>query len=420
MKFPFVRPAPRAATAWLAFAWAAASAQPLPTAPPEPSSRSALASAVNAAWERTLAEAEAEGQSLRADASRAVARSLFPAPPAVEFSHRDGRWAGRTGAADRETELATALPLWLPGQRSARSALADAESDLAAVQRAHGRWLAAGQVRETAWATVAARTDTDQALARQDTLRRLADDVDRRVRTGELARADALAARAEALAAQAALADAELRLREVERRWQLLTGLALPPGAGWLDADAVDGEAPPADHPEIRFAERSVEQAQRQLKSLQASRRAPPELVLRYRQETGAITSARDSVGVGVRIPLGSDVRSRPVEAQATSALFVAKRQLARAQDRVAAVLAETRAALAVADARVRSEEARAALLRERSELVQRAFAAGEFGLPETLRVVAADAAARADLERARAALGLARARVAQARGITP
>jgi hypothetical protein len=60
---------------------------------------------------------------------------------------------------------------------------------------------------------------------RSAALQQLQDDVERRVRTGDLSRADALAAQAERLAATAQQADAGQRLQAARSRWTLLTGL---------------------------------------------------------------------------------------------------------------------------------------------------------------------------------------------------
>jgi outer membrane protein TolC len=123
---------------------------------------------------------------------------------------------------------------------------------------------------------------------------------------------------------------------------------------------------------------------------------------------------------VGVRIPLGSAARNLPLEAQATSAQLVAERAMDTAR-----VCTETERSLAqeglqAARQRLQAQETREALTRERALLFRRAFDAGEMSLPELLRAHAAAASASTELERARVALDAARARLAQAQGITP
>jgi outer membrane protein TolC len=401
-----------AALAMLVACAAPAAAQSVP-------SGSGLRAAVDSAWHRALESAEADSDVLRAAANRTAAQALVPASPALELSQRDERWAAeRASSAGRETELAAAWPLWLPGQRALRAAAADAQSNAADAAIALGRWQVAGLVREAAWRIASGRDALRQAELQQQTLERLSSDVERRVRAGDLARADALAAQAEALGAATATADARLRLAEAERQWTLLT--ALPPPAGGRPAESPAASPPPLEaHPAWRHAESRREQARREQAAVLQDRRDPPELLLRYRQEAGA-GDTRNSIGLGMRIPFGSDARNRPLEAQATGAVLVAERRLARLRDRLAVELALAADAREAAQQRLRDDEQRAALARERAQLSQRAFDAGEFGLPELLRTLSAAAAAQADLERSQAALGLARARLLQAQGLMP
>jgi cobalt-zinc-cadmium efflux system outer membrane protein len=398
-----------AAVVWLAVCLPHAWAQP--ASPPTPST---LTQAVDAAWQRAVGAAEADGSRQRAQARRAVAGSLLAGAPALELSHRDGRW----GQGDaRETEVATLLPLALPGDRSARQAAGDADLAQADAQRRHARWQIAGQVREALWSIEMTRADDAQAQAHAATLEQLAADVERRVRAGDLARADHLAARSEALAAQAARRDAALKLGDAEREWTVLTGLPAPASAA--TAERGDSTAPEW-HPALEWASRSLEQARRHADLIAVTRRDAPELRVGLRQESDGFGSSRTSAGVGLRIPFGGELRNRPREAEAWTAVDLAQRQLDSTRLRVEADQAQAQAALEAAQARVQSEEARDGLTRERSQLVRKAFDAGDMGLPELLRALSAASAAQADLTRAQAALGLARARLAQAQGTTP
>jgi outer membrane protein TolC len=183
--------------------------------------------AIDAAWQRALSAREVDGQRRRAQAEQTAAGSLWAAPPSVWLGYRDDRIDANNGA--RETEVALSWPLWLPGQRSARAAAAGAELSLAEASGRAARWRIAGDVREAAWVLTAHQAELDQASAHATSLQALADDVERRVRAGDLARADALAARAETLAATAQQAEARQRLLAATSRWTLLTGLqALP------------------------------------------------------------------------------------------------------------------------------------------------------------------------------------------------
>ncbi len=306
----------------------------------------------------------------------------------------------------------------MPGVRSARQAAGDADVALADAHRRHTRWQIAGQVRDAVWAIEAARADEAQAKAHASTLEQVASDVERRVRAGDLARADHLSARSEALAAQAVHREAALKLADAHRQWTLLTGLAAPASA-LAGADNGDGNTIES-HPALQSASRALEQARRNADLVTATRRDPPELRVGLRQEADGPGTSRTSAGIGVRIPFGADVRNRPRETEAWTAVTLAQRQSDNARLRVEADLAQAKAVLEAAQARVQAEETRDALTRERSQLVRKAFNAGDMGLPDLLRALATASTAQADLARARAALGLAQSRLAHAQGITP
>lgn len=365
-----------------------------------------------------MAAREALGRQRQAEAQREAAESPWAAPPALEIGHRNDRLNDNFGS--RETEIGVALPLLLPGQGAARVAAADAGVALAEQARDLSRLRIAGEVREAAWAIAAQQAELDRAEGQARSLTLLADDVDRRVSAGDLARADALVARAEVLEAEARATDARRRLREARLRWHLLTGLD--------DAPALN-ERPMAqaaldllsEHPELRLAAGSTVQARRKLDLLRVSRRDAPELTVGVRQDvSGRGEPSRNSIAVGLRLPFGTDDRNRPLEAAALTELDVAETREQRLRDRLHADALGARAAVEATGQELAATRERAAMLRERASLIERSFRAGESPLPELLRALSGAAQAEAALARQQAALGLARARLEQSLGILP
>jgi len=397
-------------------------AQPTPASPPIAASASAptLAQAVDSAWQRAVQAREADGQTRRAQAERAAASSLWAAPPSLELSHRDDRW--QTSAGRRETEAGLAWPLWLPGQRSARGAAVDADLALAQAAVDAGRLHYAGLVREAAWAMAAQRAEVGLADAQVRYLQGIADDVQRRVQAGDLAHADALAAHAETLAANALLLAARQRLATSQSQWTLLTGLQLAPDVAPSAAASLQSPSFLVEsHPDARLARLALERARKQLDVVTTSRRDPPELLLRLRQDVpGRGESAQHSIGIGVRIPLGTEGRNQPLAAAALSEIDVSETRAQRTHERLAAEAAQAQAAVRASEQQLQAERQRAALLRERAGLIDRSFKAGETPLPELLRAVSAAAQADAGLARQHTALGLAQARLEQALGNLP
>ena len=384
-----------------------------------------LAQAVESAWQRTTQAREAEGQTQRAAAERAAISSLWAAPPALEFSYRDDRW--QTSAGRREAEAGLAWPLWLPGQRNARGAAVDADVELSQAAVQAGRLHFAGLVREAAWGIAAHKAESDLADAQVRSLQEISDDVRRRVKAGDLAHADALAAQSEALAAQSAQLAARQRLSASQSQWMTLTGIALAPDL--TSVPVSDGAAVSPGgahfavemHPDARVAALTVERARKRLDVVAATRRDPPELLLRIRQDTpGRGESAQNSIGVGLRIPLGTASRNQPLQAAALSELDVAVTTKQRTEERLAADAAMAQAAVQSAEQQLEAERQRSALLRERASLIDRSFKAGETPLPELLRALAAATQADTSFARQQVALGLALARLQQSLGILP
>lgn len=399
-------------------AWAQPAASPpaSPASAPIPTAGTvSLRAALEAAWQRAVVAREREGQRRRAEVDRAVASSLWAAPPSLAMSHRDDRLQGNAGR--RETEIGVAVPLWLLGQRAARAGTAEAAATQALAAEQVARLRLAGDLREAAWQLAALQAEMAQAEAQAQALKQLADDVDRRVRAGDLARADALAAQAEALAASALKTDVQQRLQAARSRWTLLTGLTAAPD---LKADLAT-EAPAAAHPELQFASQSTELARQRVELMRRSRRDAPELTIGVRQDTpGRAESSQGSLVVGLRLPFGTDDRNRPLEAAALTELDVAQTQERRLRERLDSDIAAAREAQRSAQAQLEDETARARLLRERTTLIDKSFRAGETPLPDLLRALAAASQADSAAARQTAALGLARARLQQALGLLP
>jgi cobalt-zinc-cadmium efflux system outer membrane protein len=391
----------------LGAAWAMAQAQ---TSTAAADTRISLKAAVDAAWLRSVSAREAGAQQRGAEAARSAADSLWARSPALELGRREGRGVA---SGQNESEVGLAWPLC-----SARQAAAEGQTQLAQEQTRALQLRLAGELREQAWGLRLLQAELEQTRAQQQTLQELADDVARRVRAGELARADAMAARAELLAAQALGSEAGQRLAEARARWQVLTGQA-------LDPEPAEAEAPPhaaldETHPELALAVRRVAYSRSQLELVQHSQREAPELSVGYRQEQSPGSTSQNSLGVKLRLPFGTQDRYLPLEAAARGELEVAETSELRLREQLGAALESARLALRNADARRETERERAALLQERAGLLRRAFAAGELALPELLRALSTANQAQAAWARQEAALGLARARYQQALGWLP
>lgn len=378
-----------------------------------------LREALDAAWQRAVQSREVEVQALRARADRVSAASLSPSAPAFEADHLDDR--ANSSAGRRESEIGIVWPLWLPGQRDARIAAADADLRLADLGVDAARLRIAGAVRESAWKLASAKAEIDASEMQQRYLRGVADDVQRRVDAGDLARADALAARAELMEAEAGGREAARQLQALQIHWRALTGLVAMPVVATPTAASDLAVPMGGDHPELRVAIQAVERARRRIEMVNRSRRDPPELSVKYRQEApGLGAGTQRGIGVGIRIPFGTDGRNAPLQAAAIGELDIADTSEQRLRDRLDADLLTARSAVESGARQLETTRARAALLRERAQLIDLSFKAGETPLPELLRAANAAAQADAAFARQQAALGLAHAQLQQASGHLP
>lgn len=177
----------------------------------------------------------------------------------------------------------------------------------------------------------------------------------------------------------------------------------------------------PAAHPALQAMSLSVEAARRRVDAIRVSPRSPPEVIARVRQDLSGRGEARDhSLGLAIRIPLATEERNAPRLANSLSELALAEAAEQELRVRIATDLTAAQGAVRAIEDQLLAEQERGALLRERAGLVQRSFRAGESSLPETLRALASAQQAEAEAQRQQIALGLARARMQHAQGVSP
>jgi outer membrane protein TolC len=187
-----------------------------------------LKQAVDAAWQRLPAARTAEARQDEARAARATAGSWLATSPALGLAHRLDQGGSEREA--RESELSVSTSVWLPGQKSAREALAASGSEEAAAHLGATRLAVAGLVRTRIWEAATAQVTLDEKQDHLHHLEGFADEVQRRVKAGDLARSDGLLAQQEVQAARIEVLEARTAAIEALARYRVLTGLeALPP-----------------------------------------------------------------------------------------------------------------------------------------------------------------------------------------------
>jgi len=423
---PRTRVSNPARLALLAASWAAflagltvqASAQ---TAPP-----SAATSAPNlrdlfeAAWAR---QPEAQALQARRDAAQAHRRAAdawTPEPPAVEAAHRTDRLTRNSGA--RELEVGIAVPLWLPNERGSTSALAEAELAVTESRVGAARLRLAASLRSAWWDRQRAAVDVDIARGQLASARRLADDVSRRVKAGELARADQNQAEGAVAVAEGVLAQAEGAQRATLQQLKGVTAGAI---AVAPDNVATSEPEPSADegspHPALVELQDRVTVAERATALAAVQSRANPEVSLATTRDRG-VSGERygQTVTLALRISFGGGPRYDSRVAAARAEALEAQAQLALDRARLQSDREAALAHVQAARAQLAASERRAALARETRGFFEKSFRLGETDLPTRLRIEAEATEAERQAARNRIELAAAISAWRQALGLLP
>lgn len=427
MQTLFFRPWRRSAA--LALGWALASmaahAQAPHTPVPDPAAWS-LRALFDHAWQR---QPEAQAQPLRqqaAEATRLAAQRWTAEPPALQLQTRTDRPGSQQG--QREVEVGLAAPLWLPGERARSAALGDAQWQQVQSQQRAAQWQLAAQVRQAWWDWQRARSDLALAQDRLHSARQLAADVQRRWQAGDLARTDGLQAQAVVAQAEAAQAEAQGALqaaRSALSAWGALPGTA--PGApapqDWRAEPLADAaaQAVPDTHPALAQAQAQAQVARHTAELAAVQRRANPELsVAATRGRDQAGERYRQSVTLGLRIPLGDNALAQAKEAAAQADALEQETRLQRERERLAQDLHAAQARVAAAQAQSDAAARHAALVQETLGHVDKAFRLGEADWPTRLRAEQDAAQAQRQLARARIDAAAAVSALRQALGLLP
>lgn len=388
-----------------------------------------LVTAFEAAWQAHPAAASRPSLRAALAASQEAAQAWTAQPAAIELRGQTDRTGLNRG--QQELEAGLSLPLWWPGERQlAQAAAQQAERGFEA-QGATARLQLAGQLRDAWWAWQRAQAERQLADTQVTHARALRDDVQRRVRAGELSRADGH--QAEGALAQALITQAHAEA-QVSQGWQGVRALlgegphavARPPDAsGEAPLGAEPAPTPStedlATHPLVHDLDQQADAARLNAALADVRTRAHPELLLgavRGRDQRGEPPQNR--IVIGLRLPWGESPteRAQAARAHAEAAGLGAQASRQRLQAQLAIDGARTRwqASQRALDAAQR----RASLARETQAFFDRSFQLGETDLPTRLRIDRE--AQEATRQAALAAIELAAATSAwrQAAGLLP
>jgi outer membrane protein TolC len=367
------------------------------------------------------------GQAQRVDAERALGaalrrqgQGLLADDPALRLKLLSDRATGDHGTY--ELEGMVDLPLLLPGQRSARLALADRTTVAADALQRRLHWETAGLVRDAVWEAALAEAGLRQAEAALGSAQALEATVARREAAGELAELDLLLARQETLARQSDLDAARAAQAEAMAAYRALTGLAeLPVPLAEPAPALVDEPSVPPAHPLLASLEQTVAQARAERARVDADRRGTPVLSLGAKHERADRSAPEDdALQIEVSLPFGLERIAAPALARAERDYTEQLAELQQARRRLARDVATARVAVAGAAQRLTSARERAEVTERSLKLARRAFDLGEADLAALLRAEERARDARLSLALRELEQGRALSRLNQALGVLP
>lgn len=376
-----------------------------------------LAQALAQAWSRHPQAAAVQSTQLAAQARTEMASSLTPAPASLSLSTLDDQLGANRGKQEWELEVET--PLWLPGQRHAAQVEAQAVlSELDAQQRLLRLQLAA-EVREAWWAVAEARSSHALIAARNQAAKALLQDVERRMRAGELARMDLNLAQIEQLSSQSELDEAQAHLQQTEQNFLLLTGEPAPQAQ---PPESLSQAAPsPEAHPEVQAATAGKHLAQAKLALAESSQREAPTLAIRMvRDRSDFSDNYADAFGIKLTIPFSMGARVRQDLASNRADLVKAQAEYDQSLRRNQLAMDAGERQLKINQLQLERATHRAALTKDNLTLAEKSFALGESDLPSLLRARAAHFDAQAMLQRQQINTYAAVSRFHQSLGVLP
>lgn len=316
-------------------------------------------------------------------ARRTMANSWLPQAPSVGFSHQND--ALMSNRDEREWQAQVQIPIWLPGQRQARSQVASLADDSLSQDRAGLQQLAADLLRNAVWDIAMRRNDVGLADDRRNTMRSLSEDVQKRFKAGEVAKLEVMQVDQETLQAERLRVTAHAELMHAQFRYQQLTGLNEIPAK--LE-ESLSTREDYADSPYWQAAQAKVKLAEGQRDLTMIEQRQNPQLTLSTRTIQGGFDYAyNSSMGVAINIPLQSEVQRAPLLANAEQNIGDARTQLETLRRQLENNLHEAEHNLHVSRQELTLIQQQQAIATENASLARKAYRLGELDLNQLLRL---------------------------------
>lgn len=325
---------------------------------------------------------ESKYEQLR-QANDAVTETLFSAPAIANLSHYNDAIGSSDGF--QEWEGGVDLPLWLPGQKQTQQDLSDKiAAELPAYQQ-QLKLQASGEVRQLLWQVKLAEVQLEQSTIAWQTAEKLEQDVENRVKAGDLPTTEQLLASSNTLEALSKKADAAALLKQQLDTYTLITGeTALPSVVSEDVAVTTDWQQ---THPQLLLQDQVIARLQAEMGVAQFDAAVNPNLSVGVRRERGDFDEKfNNSLGLGISFAFDDSRYSQPAIAKAGA-------ELADAQVARQALLRQLNTRLLTRQQQLASTQEQLALVTKQDattqqyyQLQKRAFDLGELNLIDLLR----------------------------------
>jgi outer membrane protein, heavy metal efflux system len=382
-----------------------------------------LQQALEAAWQRSVAARTQASRQADLQAQRNSVNSFLAGAPELTLAHRTDRLNRNGGLREWEAEIEA--PLQRPQLRQAQLGQLDAQQRALSPQQSVEKLKLAGQLRELLAQARLAQVDVVVARAKLEENRQLLQDLERRLRAGDVARLDVLQAQATQSQAKAQLDASLAHLNQLLLQWQGLTG-QMPWPLELQTAPASPNSSAPSNtsveqHPAIQAATAQRDVARSKLRATEVDNRDPMAVALGLTRERGAFgQSSEGTVRLALRIPFGSEQRNAPRLSASRLELDTAEADLEATQRSLLSEVSLRQSQVLSARAASEAANTRLTLVQQAHELIVRAWRLGDRSLAERLRADGERFEAEQSAARANAEAINAHAQLQQALGLLP
>jgi len=324
-----------------------------------------------------------QSQQYHVDAKKALAEGLLPSAPAISISHQNDKLG--SGRNERDYQAALELPLWLSSQREARAKVAEFSALHVGARQSSLAIEVAGLLREAVWEIAFRKNEVALYEEKYQSAVDLAQKVHQSLRAGEVAKTDWLLAQQETLLASKNKILAQAEVMHAQFRYKQLTGIDQYPEAFAEEKSTLMSFE---NSPAWQAVLTKVQYAEEERKLAHIEQKENMQILVNAKSSQGAFDQQYNhSMGVSVRIPIGTSASQMPIVAASELALGAAISARERMKRVLEAALHEADHNLGVSEQELVIAKQHNDIARESLRLAKKAYALGEHGLTTLLRI---------------------------------